>query len=117
MTREEFKEITEYIGSIINGTSFENHIFPAIGKIKLKDLTLEHIQKAVNKVKLEKVTRNGITSPITGKAVKEIFAPLKQALKYAMADNKMPHISLEFIDMISQKDYFIRKKRSFYSKN
>lgn len=79
--------------------SFENHIFPAIGKIKLKDLTLEHIQKAVNKVKLEKVTRNGITSQITGKAVKEIFAPLKQALKYAMADNKMPHISLELLDM------------------
>ncbi len=37
--------------------------------------------------------------PITGKAVKEIFAPLKQALKYAMADNKMPCISLELLDM------------------
>lgn len=79
--------------------AFKNHIFPTLGKIKLKDLTIDHIQKAVNKVKTEKVTKNGITNQITGKAVKEIFAPLKQALKYAMADNKMPHISLELLDM------------------
>lgn len=79
--------------------SFKNHIFPILGKIKLKDLTMEDIQKAVNKVKKKTITRNGVTKPITGKAVKEIFAPLKQALKYAMADNKMPYISLELLDM------------------
>lgn len=79
--------------------AFKNHIFPALGKIKLKDLTIDHIQKAINKVKKETVTRNGVTEQITGKAVKEIFAPFKQALKYAMADNKMPHISLELLDM------------------
>ena len=79
--------------------SFKNHIFPLLGKVKLKDLTLDHIQKAVNKVKVKKVTNNGVTKPITGKAVKEAFAPLKQALKYAMADNRMPYISLELLDM------------------
>ena len=34
MTREEFKKITEYIGSIIKGTSFENHIFAVGGSIR-----------------------------------------------------------------------------------
>lgn len=79
--------------------SFKNHIFPILGKIKLKDLTLEHIQKAVNKVKNKKVLNNGVLEPITGKTVKEAFAPLKQALKYAMATDKMQHISLELLDM------------------
>lgn len=79
--------------------SFKNHIYPTLGNIKLKGLTLDHIQKAVNKVKVKTVTRNGVTTQFTGKAVKEIFAPLKQALSYAMADNKMPHISLELLDM------------------
>ncbi len=79
--------------------SFKNHISPSLGKIKLKDLTLEDLQKSINKVKTKKVTKNGVTNLITGKAVKEIFAPLKQALRYAMADKKMPHISLELLDM------------------
>lgn len=78
--------------------SFKNHIFPILGSIKLKDLTLEHIQKAVNKVKVKQVNKNGVTKQFAGKTVKEIFAPLKQALKYAMAENKMPHISLELLD-------------------
>ena len=34
MTREEFKKITEYIGSIIKGTSFENHIFAVGGSVR-----------------------------------------------------------------------------------
>lgn len=79
--------------------SFKNHIFPILGKVKIKDLTIDHIQKAINKVKTTKITKNGVTTQITGKAVKEIFAPLKQALRYAMADNKMPYISLELLDM------------------
>lgn len=83
--------------------AFKNHIFPTLGKIKLKDLTIDHIQKALNKVKVKEITKNGVTKPITGKAVKEIFAPFKQALKYAMADNKMPHISLELLDIPSVK--------------
>lgn len=72
--------------------SFKNHIDPILGKVKLKDLTLSQIQNAVNKVKVKKE----IT---TGKAVVEIFAPFKQCLKYAMADNKMPYINLEILDM------------------
>ena len=80
-------------------SSFENHIYPLIGNVKLKDLTIDQIQKAINKVKVKKVERNGILQIITGKSVKEIFSPLKQALKYAMADNKMPYISLELLDM------------------
>ena len=79
--------------------SFKNHIFPLLGKIKLKNLTVLQIQSAINKVKEKKVIRNGIEQKITGKAVKEIFAPLKQALKFAMADDKMPHISLEVLNM------------------
>ena len=78
---------------------FENHIYPLIGKVKLKDLTIDTIQRAINKVKVKKIEKNGILQPITGKTVKEIFAPLKQALKYAMADNKMPYISLELLNM------------------
>lgn len=34
MTREEFKKITEYIGGIIKGTSFENHIFAVGGSVR-----------------------------------------------------------------------------------
>lgn len=79
--------------------SFKNHIYPILGNVKLKDLTIDHIQKAVNKVKKKTVIRNGVTEQITGKSVKEIFSPLKQALKYAIADNKMPYISLEILDM------------------
>ena len=79
--------------------SFKNHIYPILSNVKLKDLTLDHIQKAVNKVKVKKVIKNGLSEQISGKAVKEIFAPFKQALHYAMADNKMAYISLELLDM------------------
>lgn len=79
--------------------SFKNHIFPILGKTKIKNLTLNDIQKAVNKVKNKKVLNNGVLEPITGKTVKEAFAPLKQALRYAMATDKMSHISLELLDM------------------
>ena len=79
--------------------SFKNHIYPILGNVKLKDITIDHIQKAVNKVKKKTVIRNGVTEQITGKTVKEIFAPFKQALGYAIADNKMPYISLEILDM------------------
>ncbi len=79
--------------------SFKNYIFPFLGKLKIKDLTVDQIQKAVNKVKETKIIKNGIEQQLKGKTIKEIFAPLKQALKYAMADNKMPHISLELLDM------------------
>ena len=34
MTREEFKKITEYIGSIIKGTSFEGHVFAVGGSVR-----------------------------------------------------------------------------------
>lgn len=80
-------------------SSFKNYIYPLIGSVKLKDLTIDKIQKAINKVKVKKIKKNEILQTISGKAVKEIFAPLKQALKYAMADNKMPRISLELLDM------------------
>ncbi len=78
---------------------FQNHIYPLIGSVKLKDLTIDKIQKAINKVKSKKIEKNGVLQTLKGKTVKEVFAPLKQALKYAMADNKMPHISLELLDM------------------
>ena len=47
--------------------SFKNHIFPLLGKIKLKNLTVLQIQSAINKVKEKKVIRNGIEQKITGK--------------------------------------------------
>ncbi len=80
-------------------SSFENHIIPLLGKIKLKELQLSHIQEAVNKVKNTEVVRNGVSAKITGKTVKEIFAPLKQALQYAMDENLMPYINLKRLDM------------------
>lgn len=79
--------------------SFKNHIFPLLGKIKLKDLTLLQIQNAVNKVKNKVVIRNGEKTKMTGKAVKEIFSPLKQGLNYAMNENLMPYLSFKYLDM------------------
>ena len=79
--------------------SFKNHIIPLLGKIKLKDLTLLHIQSAVNKVKNTETIRSGKKVKITGKSIKEIFAPLKQALQYAMDENLMPYINLKRVDM------------------
>jgi len=58
--------------------SFKNHIIPALGKIKLKDLTLLQIQKAVNTVKSKEVVTNGLKTTITGKAVKEILLQMKE---------------------------------------
>ena len=34
MTREDFKEITKYIGSIIKGTSFEGHVYAVGGSVR-----------------------------------------------------------------------------------
>ena len=48
MTREEFKKITEYIGSIINGTSFENHIFAVGGSVR--DLCMSNDIKDIDLV-------------------------------------------------------------------
>ena len=80
--------------------SFNKHIIPLLGKIKLKDLTVMQIQKAVNKVKeTEIINKNGVKAKIKGKSVKEIFAPLKQSLEYAMDENLMPDINLKRLDM------------------
>lgn len=85
--------------------SFKNHIIPILGKIKLKDLALSQIQNAVNKVK----AKEDIT---TSKAVIEIFAPFKQALEYAMADNKMPYINLKILDMPKKVEKNTREIRN-----
>lgn len=79
--------------------SFENHIIPLLGNIKLRNLTLSQIQIAINKVKEIEIIKNGIKQKITGKTVKEIFAPFKQALYYAMNDDKMNYINLDMLDM------------------
>ena len=68
--------------------SFKNHIIPLL-----------HIQSAVNKVKNTETIRSGKKVKITGKSIKEIFAPLKQALQYAMDENLMPYINLKRVDM------------------
>lgn len=78
-------------------SAFKNHIYPNIGNIKLKSLTLELIQKTINKVNTTVIIKNGNSNKITGKTVKEIVSPLKQSLKYAMATGKMPYISLELL--------------------
>lgn len=79
--------------------SFKNYIIPLLGNIKLKNLTLSQIQIAINKVKEIEIIQNGKKQKLTGKTVKEIFAPLKQALYYAMNDNKMDYINLTMLDM------------------
>lgn len=93
--------------------SFTNHIIPLLGRIKLKDLQLSQIQEAVNKVKETEVIRNGIKTKVTGKTVKEIFAPFKQALQYAMDENLMPYINLKRLDMpqVRKGTRAIRNKR------
>ena len=48
MTREDFLKITEYIGGIIKGTSFENHIFAVGGSVR--DLTMENDIKDIDLV-------------------------------------------------------------------
>ena len=79
--------------------SFKNYIIPLLGNIKLKDLTLSQIQTAINKVKDLEIIKNEKKQKLTGKTIKEIFAPLKQALYYAMNDNKMDFINLSMLDM------------------
>lgn len=83
---------------------FENHIIPLLGNIKLKNLSLSQIQSAVNKVKELEIIRSGKKQKITGKTVKEIFAPFKQALYFAMNDNKMNYINLNMLNMPTVKE-------------
>lgn len=79
--------------------SFKNHIIPLLGNITLRNLTLLHIQNAVNKVKNTEIIKNGKKIKMSGKSIKEIFAPLKQALQYAMDENLMPYINFKRLDM------------------
>lgn len=80
-------------------SAFINHIFPILGKIKLTNLTLMQLQDAVNKIKNKNVIVKGAKQKISGKSVKEIFAPLKQALQYAMEEDLMPDINFKKLDM------------------
>lgn len=79
--------------------SFKNYIIPLLGNVKLQNLTLSQIQIAINKVKEIEIIQNEKKQKLTGKTIKEIFAPFKQALYYAMNDNKMDYINLTMLDM------------------
>lgn len=80
-------------------SSFTNHIFPILAKVKLTNLSLMTLQQTANKIKNKNVVVNGKKQKISGKAVKEIFAPFKQALQYAMEEDLMPDINLKKIDL------------------
>ncbi len=84
-------------------SSFKNHVLPVIGKLKLKDLKLDDIQKVVNKAKKTTFKKYGKTQKISAKGVKEIIAPLKQALIYAMDNNFMPYINFKNLSMPKEK--------------
>lgn len=76
-------------------SSFVNHIFPVIGNVKLKNLTLSDVQKVVKNVSEKTVLKNGKKEKMSGKTVKETVAPLLQSLNFAIDDNKMPFINFK----------------------
>lgn len=76
-------------------SAFKNHIYPEIGKVKIKDLTLSKVQKVITTVSNKTVISKGKVEKIKGKTVKEIIAPFLQALDFAMEDNLMPYINFK----------------------
>lgn len=92
--------------------SFKNHVLPVIGKIKLKDLKLDDVQKVVNKAKKTTFKKYGKTQKISAKGVKEIIAPLKQALIYAMDNNFMPYINFKNLSIPKEKKEKKEKSKS-----
>lgn len=76
-------------------SAFKNHIYPEIGKVKIKDLNLSKVQKVVTTVSNKTVISKGKVEKIKGKTVKEIIAPFLQALDFAMEDNLMPYINFK----------------------
>ena len=117
MTKENFLDITKYIGSIIKGTSWENHIFAVGGSIRdmvmgndIKDIDLvidlpQGGVKFANWCKEQGYTKTIVTYPTYGTSMfrfnafpdEEIECVMTRGEKYL--DNGSRNPTVEFADI------------------
>ena len=88
-----------------------NHIIPDLGNIKLFNLNNKLIQEyLINKYKTGRLDGNG---GLSNKTIRDIIAVVKSSLKYAIKEEMINNINLDFIyPKIGNKDkiYFMPKK-------
>ena len=72
-----------------------NHLLPDMGNLYLSDITHNYLQQYI----LDKLKKGKIkdSSPLSEKMVKDIMMVLKNSLKYAMNEELMNQINLNFI--------------------
>ena len=88
-----------------------NHIIPDLGNIKISDLNNKVIQEyIISKYKTGRLDGNG---GLSNKTIRDIIAVVKSSLKYAIKEDIINNINLDFIyPKIGNKDkiYIMQKK-------